>query len=39
MSEADLAYHQTQHDTLQTGQLDVCGGQTGDTFGYRYHTS
>ncbi len=29
MSEADLAHHQAEQDTLQTRQLDVCGGHAG----------
>lgn len=37
MTEADLAHHQTQHDTLQTGQLDVCGGHAGRGDDYHYH--
>lgn len=39
MSEADLAHHQAQHDTLQTGQLDVCGGHAGRGDDYHYHVS
>lgn len=39
MSEADLAHHQTQHDTLQTGQLDVCGGHAGRGDDYHYHVA
>lgn len=37
MSEADLAHHQAQHDTLQTQQLDVCGGHAGRGDDYHYH--
>lgn len=37
MSEADLAHHQARHDTLQTGQLDVCGGHAGRGDDYHYH--
>lgn len=37
MSQADLAHHQTQHDTVQTGQLDVCGGHAGRGDDYHYH--
>lgn len=37
MSMADLAHHQTRHDTLQTGQLDVCGGHAGRGDDYHYH--
>lgn len=39
MSEADLAHHQKQHDTLQTGQLDVCGGHAGRGDDYHYHVA
>ncbi|WP_227269551.1 YHYH protein [Roseobacter weihaiensis] len=37
MTEADLYHHQTQHDTLQTQQLDVCGGHAGRGDDYHYH--
>ena len=37
MSEADLAHHQARHDTVQTGQLDVCGGHAGRGDDYHYH--
>lgn len=37
MSVADLAHHQAQHDTLQTHQLDVCGGHAGRGDDYHYH--
>lgn len=37
MSQADLAHHQAQHDTVQTGQLDVCGGHAGRGDDYHYH--
>ncbi len=37
MSQADLAHHQARHDTLQTGQLDVCGGHAGRGDDYHYH--
>lgn len=37
MSEADLAHHQARHDTLQTKQLDVCGGHAGRGDDYHYH--
>lgn len=37
MSEADLYHHQTQHDTLLTQQLDVCGGHAGRGDDYHYH--
>ena len=29
MREAVLAHHQAENDTLQTRQLDVCGGHAG----------
>ncbi|GFE48338.1 hypothetical protein So717_00910 [Roseobacter cerasinus] len=37
MTEEDLYHHQTQHDTLQTQQLDVCGGHAGRGDDYHYH--
>lgn len=37
MSVADLAHHQAQHDTVQTGQLDICGGHAGRGDDYHYH--
>lgn len=37
MTEADLAHHQAEHDTFQTGQLDVCGGHAGRGDDYHYH--
>ncbi|MEM7719065.1 MAG: YHYH protein [Pseudomonadota bacterium] len=39
MTEADLDHHQAQHDTLQTGQLDVCGGHAGRGDDYHYHAT
>ncbi|MEP3441787.1 MAG: YHYH protein [Sulfitobacter sp.] len=39
MSEADLAHHQAQHDTIQTKQLDVCGGHAGRGDDYHYHAN
>ena len=39
MSEADLAHHQARHDTLQTGQLDICGGHAGRGDDYHYHVA
>ncbi len=39
MSISDLAHHQAQHDTLQTGQLDVCGGHAGRGDDYHYHVT
>lgn len=37
MSDEDLYHHQTQHDTLLTQQLDVCGGHAGRGDDYHYH--
>ncbi|NCP24482.1 MAG: YHYH protein [Erythrobacter sp.] len=37
MTAEDLFHHQTQHDTLQTEQLDVCGGHAGRGDDYHYH--
>ncbi|MBY5935093.1 YHYH protein [Tateyamaria omphalii] len=37
MTEEDLYHYQTQHDTLQTQQLDVCGGHAGRGDDYHYH--
>ncbi|APX12904.1 YHYH protein [Tateyamaria omphalii] len=37
MTEADLAHYQAQHDTLQTQQLDICGGHAGRGDDYHYH--
>lgn len=37
MSQADLAHHQAHHDTLQTEQLDTCGGHAGRGDDYHYH--
>ncbi|RVU85605.1 YHYH protein [Leucothrix sargassi] len=37
MSVADLAHHQARHDTLQTKQLDICGGHAGRGDDYHYH--
>lgn len=37
MSQEDLAHHQAHHDTLQTKQLDVCGGHAGRGDDYHYH--
>lgn len=37
MSQQDLAHHQAQHDTVQTGQLDICGGHAGRGDDYHYH--
>ncbi len=38
MSQEDLHHHQTRHDTVQTGQLDICGGHAGRGDDYHYHT-
>lgn len=37
MTQADLQHHQAQHDTLQTKQLDACGGHAGRGDDYHYH--
>ena len=37
MSVADLSTHQHQHDTLETQQLDKCGGHAGRGDDYHYH--
>lgn len=37
MTAEDLHHHQTQHDTLLTQQLDVCGGHAGRGDDYHYH--
>ncbi|SFR44994.1 YHYH protein [Yoonia tamlensis] len=39
MSQTDLAHHQAQHDTVQTGQLDICGGHAGRGDDYHYHAA
>ncbi|MEM7644379.1 MAG: YHYH protein [Pseudomonadota bacterium] len=39
MTEADLHHHQTQHDTLLTQQLDICGGHAGRGDDYHYHVT
>ncbi|MDO6588896.1 MULTISPECIES: YHYH protein [Rhodobacterales] len=39
MTQADLAHHQAHHDTIQTGQLDVCGGHAGRGDDYHYHAA
>lgn len=39
MSQSDLTHHQARHDTLQTGQLDVCGGHAGRGDDYHYHVA
>ena len=37
MTQADLEHHQVRHDTLQTKQLDTCGGHAGRGDDYHYH--
>lgn len=37
MSQADLQHHQARHDTVQTHQLDICGGHAGKGDDYHYH--
>lgn len=37
MTAEELYHHQTQHDTLLTQQLDVCGGHAGRGDDYHYH--
>lgn len=37
MTVDDLYHTQTEHDTLQTEQLDVCGGHAGRGNDYHYH--
>lgn len=37
MTLNDLEHHQARHDTLQTKQLDVCGGHAGRGDDYHYH--
>ena len=37
MSAADLYHVQNTHDTLQTQQLDICGGHAGKGNDYHYH--
>lgn len=39
MSQDDLYHHQTQHDTLLTQQLDICGGHAGRGDDYHYHVT
>jgi len=39
MSAADLAHHQARHDTVQTNQLDICGGHAGRGDDYHYHAA
>lgn len=37
MTLEDLKHHQEQHDTLETKQLDECGGHAGRGDDYHYH--
>ncbi len=37
MTVEDLYHTQTEHDTLQTEQLDICGGHAGRGNDYHYH--
>lgn len=37
MSQDDLQHYQARHDTLQTQQLDDCGGHAGRGDDYHYH--
>ncbi len=37
MSQEDLHHHQAKHDTLQSKQLDRCGGHAGRGDDYHYH--
>lgn len=37
MTLADLLQHQAEHDTVQTQQLDACGGHAGRGDDYHYH--
>lgn len=39
MAEADLAHHQARHDSVQTGQLDVCGGHAGRGDDHHYRAA
>ncbi len=39
MSIDDLHHHQAKHDTVQTQQLDICGGHAGRGDDYHYHKS
>ena len=39
MSIDDLSHHQTQHDTVITEQLDICGGHAGRGDDYHYHAA
>lgn len=37
MTTDDLNHYQARHDTLQTQQLDICGGHAGRGDDYHYH--
>lgn len=37
MTIADLSHYQAKHDTLETQQLDICGGHAGRGDDYHYH--
>jgi hypothetical protein len=37
MTEEDLYHYQSEHDTYQTQQLDICGGHAGRGDDYHYH--
>ncbi|MEL6609414.1 MAG: YHYH protein [Pseudomonadota bacterium] len=39
MTQDDLAHYQARHDTLQTQQLDICGGHAGRGDDYHYHVA
>ena len=39
MSVADLSTHQAQVDTVETQQLDICGGHAGRGDDYHYHAT
>ncbi|MBU2993234.1 YHYH protein [Octadecabacter sp. 1_MG-2023] len=39
MSQDDLVHYQSQHDTLATQQLDICGGHAGRGDDYHYHVA
>ncbi|AKS46077.1 YHYH protein [Octadecabacter temperatus] len=39
MSQDDLLHYQSQHDTLTTQQLDICGGHAGRGDDYHYHVA
>ncbi|MCF2904026.1 YHYH protein [Octadecabacter sp. CECT 8868] len=39
MTQDDLLHYQSQHDTLATQQLDICGGHAGRGDDYHYHVA